>query len=232
MKRELETLVALQENDKRIRALQDQLQRLLQQRQQLQATLEAETEELQAEKRKLADLERLSREQNAAVDDLDAQLRKYQKQLDDGLLSFKEMEAYREKVQHGRQRIEQLEEEAISLMEKLAQEAERAAQREASFAQWRSRMDEEIAEVDRELERQRRKLEEGEAQRQTLAQHMDPALLERYERLHAEYEDPVASVRDGRCTSCNLQLSEITLERVREGHDLVTCENCLRILHS
>lgn len=232
MKKELENLIALQAQDKRIRALQETFQRLLEQRKQLQATLEEETDALSKEKSKLADLERLSRDRNAAVDDLDAQLRKYQQQLDEGLLSFKEMESYREQVQHGRERMELMEEEAISLMDQLVKEREVMAQRETSFSQWKSRIDEEIAELDRELEEERKRIEEEEAKRQTLAGQVDPQLLERYERLLAEYEDPLACVRDGHCTSCNLQLSEITIERVREGLDIVTCENCLRILYS
>jgi hypothetical protein len=232
MRKQLESLLALQVQDQRIRALQEKRQRLLQQRQQLQTTLEEELQALEDEKRKFADLERLSRERNAAVDDLDAQIRKYQQQLEGGLLSFKEMEAYREQVEHARHQMEQLEEEAIPLMDQVVKEREKVAQREASFAQWKSRIGEEMADVDRQLEQQRRKVEEEQAHRQALAQQVDAALLERYERLLTEYDDPITFVRDGRCTSCNLQLSEITIERVREGFDIVTCENCLRILHA
>ncbi|OGF53978.1 MAG: hypothetical protein A2Z21_05160 [Candidatus Fraserbacteria bacterium RBG_16_55_9] len=232
MKKELEALLAVQAQDTRIRALEEKIQRILKQRQQLQATVEAEAKTLEAEKHKLADLERLSRERNAAVDDLDSQIRKYQQQLEGGLVSFKEMESLRELVQHSRERIEKLEEEAISLMDQVVKESEAMVQREGSFSQWKGRMDEEIAEVDRELEEQRRKIDGERMKRQALAEQVDAALFERYERLLAEYEDPLASVRDGRCTSCNLQLSEITIERVREGLDILTCENCLRILYS
>ena len=232
MKKELETLLALQAQDTRIRALEEKLQRTLKQRQQLQSTLETEAKALEDEKCKLADLERLSRERNDAVDDLDAQVRRYQQQLEGELLNFKEMESLREQIQRSRERIENLEEEAISLMDQVAKETEAMERRKTSFSQWKSRINEEITEVDRELEEQRRKIEGECMKRQALAQQVDAALFERYERLLAEYEDPLASVRDGRCTSCNLQLSEIAFERVREGLDIVTCENCLRILYS
>ncbi len=231
MKKELEALLALQAQDKRLRTLQDQLQRLFEQRQQLQATLDAEEQILAEERRRLAELQRLSWEKTAEVDDLDVQIRKYEHQLEEGLLSFKEMEALREKVQHSRQRMEQLEEEAIPLLERVEQERAKMAEREAAFAQWKSRMAEEVAEVNQQSEEQRRKIEEEQAKRRELAQHVDAALLERYERLRAEYEDPLVAVRDGRCNGCKLNLSETTIERVREGLDLVTCENCLRILY-
>jgi len=231
MREELEALLALQEQDVRIRDLEEKFHRLQDHLKQLEATLAAEEASLEEERRKLEELRRLSRERAAEVDDLDVQIRKYEKQLEEGLLSFKEMEALREKVRHSRERMEALEEEAIELLDRLEAEEERMKARLEAYARWRERIEEERAEVERQLKQQGRKIEEERAKRQSLVKGVDAALLERYERLLAEYDDPVVPMRDGRCTSCNLRLSETTIERVREGLELVTCENCLRILY-
>jgi len=232
MKRELETLLAVQAQDAHLRTLQEKLGQLTERRKDLEETLKAEERSLQDEQRRLEDLRRLSRERTAEVDDLDAQIRRYEQQLEEGLLSFKEMEALREKVASSRQRMERLEEEAIELLDRLEEEEEEMAAREKTFSQWRSRIEEEFQELDRSIEEHRRRIAEAEERREALARDVEAALLERYERLSAEYEDPVVPVRDGRCTGCNLRLSETTIERVREGSDIVTCENCLRILYA
>ena len=232
MKRKLDALLALTAQDARLRALHEKLERLQAQLRQLEGTLAAEQRALDEERRKLEELKRLGRERSAEVDDLDAQLRKYQRQLDEGLLSFKEMEALREKIASGRRRMERLEEEAIELLERAEQQEATLKTQEASFAQWKARLEGEIAELRREIEHQQRVLEQERAKRDRLLKEVEPGLLERYRRLSADYDDPVVPVRDGRCTGCTLQLSEITLERVREGREVTTCESCGRILYA
>jgi len=232
MSKELAALLALHAQDSHLRRLEERLDRLLAQKKQLEETVASEEQELAARKEALEALKRRSRERAAEVDDLDTQIRKYQQQLDEGLLSFKEMEALREKVQSSRTRMEALEEEAIALLDEVEREEAAMREREAAFRKWHERMAEELAEIDREIEAQRRNLEAERTKRETLAQEVDAALRERYERLLREYENPVVPLREGRCTGCRLQVSEITVERVREGREIVACENCLRILYA
>lgn len=232
MSKELEALLALHAQDARLRSLEEKLDRLLAQKKQLEETLAAEERELAARREALEELRRRSRERAAEVDDLDTQIRKYQHQLDEGLLSFKEMEALREKVQSSRARMEALEEEAIALLDEVEREEAAMREREEAFRKWRGRISEEITEVEQEIEAQRKELEEERAKREALALRVDGALREQYERLLREYENPIVPLREGRCTGCRLQVSEITVERVREGRETVTCENCLRILYA
>ncbi len=142
------------------------------------------------------------------------------------------MEALREKIASSRQRMEALEEEAIELLDRVEQQEAALQKQEVSFVQWRKRMEEEIAELRREIEQHRQKIEQEQAKREQLVTEVEPALLEHYQRLLADYEDPIVPVRDGRCTGCTLQISEITLERVREGREITTCESCGRILYA
>jgi predicted nucleic acid-binding Zn-ribbon protein len=232
MRKELETLTALQTQDTLLRTLQERLERFQAQERSLLETLAEEERSFQEEQRKLEDLRRLSRERAAAADDLDVQIRKYEKQLDEGLVSFKEMEALREMVQHSRQRMEELEDEALELFDRVEAEEATLEKRAATYEKWKRRIEEELAELRREMEAQRAKLEEAQGERRRLAQGVEPALLEHYERLLRDYENPVVPVRGGRCAGCSLQLSEITLERVREGREIVTCESCMRILYA
>lgn len=232
MSKELTALLALHAQDSHLRRLEERLDRLLSQKKQREETLASEERELAAHREALEALRRRSRERAAEVDDLDTQIRKYQHQLDEGLLSFKEMEALREKVRSSRTRLEALEEEAIALLDEVEREEAAMREREAAFQKWHERMAGELAEIAQEIEAHQRRLESERAKREALAREVDPALREQYERLLQEYENPVVPLREGRCTGCRLQVSEITAERVREGREIVTCENCLRILYA
>ncbi len=232
MRKELETLVTLQTQETLLHTLQERLQRFQDRERSLLETLAEEERALEEERRKLEDLQRLSRERAAEADDLDVQIRKYEKQMEEGLISFKEMEALREMVQHSRRRMEELEDEALELFDRVEAEEATLEKRSATHQKWKRRIEEELAELRQEMKAHRQKLEAAQAKRRQLAQDVEPSLLEHYERLLRDNENPIVSVRGVRCTGCNLQLSEITLERVREGREIVTCESCLRILYA
>jgi len=228
----MRALIELAEQDQRIQKLQTRLAGLRDQKDQVDAKIESERADLEAKRADLGELERRSREINAEVDDLDSQIRKHEHQLAEGLLSFKEMETVRDRIQHNRERMEALEEEALELMDQVETRQAEMAEEEARYNDWKARMDEELATLNADIDEQSRKIEEAQAKRAELADAVEARLYERYERLRGELADPIVPVRNGRCTGCQLGLSETTLERVREGSDLLTCENCMRILYA
>ncbi len=228
----MRALIELADQDQRIEKLRTKLAGLQDQKRQVEAKIESERAKLEAKRGDLHELERRSREAGAEVDDLDAQIRKHEKQLDEGLLSFKEMETVRERIAHHRERMEALEDEALELMDQVeAREAEMAEEGKR-FDDWKARMDADLQALQSDIDAQEQKIAEAQAEREELAEAVDERLYERYERLRGELSDPIVPVRDGRCTGCQLGLSETTMERVREGGDLVTCENCMRILYA
>ncbi|MFB6285553.1 MAG: zinc ribbon domain-containing protein [Candidatus Bipolaricaulia bacterium] len=228
----MRALIELAEQDQRIQKLQTRLAGLRDQKGQVEAKIESERADLEAKRADLSELERRSREAGAEVDDLDSQIRKHEHQLEEGLLSFKEMETVRDRIQHNRERMEALEEEALELMDQVEARQAEMAEEEARYNDWKARMDEELATLQADIDEQSRKIEEAQTKRAELADAVEERLHERYERLRGELADPIVPVRNGRCTGCQLGLSETTLERVREGGDLVTCENCMRILYA
>ena len=231
MNQALTALIAVQQKDTQIRTLNDKLRRLADQRKKIEATLVAEEKSEAAAHEKYAALRRQSQERSAQADDLDILIRKYQKQLDDGLVSFKEMESLRHQIQHNRDLMEKAEEEGIILLDQVQSEAAKLKERDSSYQHWKGRIEEEMRDVDDEASQIRQKIAAEEADRARLLESVEPHYLSKYQGLVTSLDQPLASVRDGRCTGCSLPLSQTTIERVREGHDLVTCENCSRILH-
>jgi len=231
MREDLETLRTIQNHDQQARSLQAMISSCEAQIRELQQALAAEVQRLEQIKQKLAELQRQSRERNAEVDDLDAQLRKYQHELDTGLISFKEMEALRTKVTHDRERMEHLEDEALALMDQAEAETQHLKQEEESLAALKAQTAQEIQAVESQITSCRSRITEEQAARAALVEKISSLLFERYERLARDYPDPITAIVNSSCAGCKLKLSEITISRAREGLDVVTCENCARILY-
>jgi len=166
------------------------------------------------------------------VDETDERIRSYQKKLDEDIISYKEMEYLREQVAYLRKRLEELEEEALGLLDEVEADARKLVEDEEAYRKKRADIEAELNKVEAQradLEKQRRSLL---ARREEALAQLPPHLREHYQRLHESVSDPVVPVEDGACGGCHLRLSETTLERVREGREVVVCENCSRFLYS
>jgi len=233
MRERLAQLLLLQEEDRAIRELGARLRRLEGQREELEQRIAARRAELERKREALEELRRESHRRNDEVDSLDYQLRRYQKQLKEGIMSYREMEALKEKVEWTRRRMEELADGAIALMNELELREEEFAAEEEAFASWEEEVREEIGRVEGELAARQAELEEARKKREELAAQVEHHLLESYERLLHDfrYEDPLATIEAESCSGCKMWLSENTRERVREGREVVFCENCHRILY-
>ena len=72
-------------------------------------------------------------------------------------------------------------------------------------------------------------LSSGEEERRQLAESLAPSQLRMYERTAARRRPAVARVAGATCSGCRLPLPSRLLQEAR-GDQLVTCENCERIL--
>ena len=57
-----------------------------------------------------------------------------------------------------------------------------------------------------------------------------PTLIQRYINIKKTRANPLAPVRNSRCTGCNMELPSVTLKQVVESGNLKECENCGRLL--
>lgn len=229
MTRELEALLELNRHDAAIREQALKIEGLQRRRAALVSAIAREQAEFLAHKRQFEELQRQSREKSREVDDLDAQIRADTEKLRTGLLSYKEMDALRVRVEHSRARIDQLEDEAIALINKVEEQAPLIRKAEEDFLKWKAKIDQEIAQIDQEIASQTQSWEQLKRERAQHAAAVEPQLLRQYEELRTRYEDPIAAVHNGVCSGCNLRVSEIAVERVRS--EIVTCENCSRLLY-
>ena len=229
----LNLLLQIQEQDYSIRELGARIRKLVARKEKLEREIAEERADLERKEQALEELRHESNRRNDEVDSLDDQIRNYQKQLDEGIMSYREMEALKEKIERTKARMEELEDEAIELMNEIeAREEDLAREREA-YREWEQGVRGEIRRVEQEGATRRAELEEAKRRRAELTAGVERHLLEQYERLLKDYgyEEPIAAVEGESCSGCKMRLSQNTLERLREGRELVVCENCHRILY-
>ena len=76
------------------------------------------------------------------------------------------------------------------------------------------------------------RLEELTRERAELAGKIDEDLLGRFERLFTSKGDAVVVALEHEvCTGCHMKVTTQTAHRVKAGKEIVSCENCGRILH-
>ncbi|QAA77353.1 MAG: hypothetical protein BIP78_1589 [Candidatus Bipolaricaulis sibiricus] len=227
----LSRLLELAEADAYLRVLDGRLSDLEREEKHLHERLTLEDEEFKRRQETNRALRLSALAKTGEVDATDERIRSYQHKLDHDIIPYKEMEYLREQVALLRERLDELATEALQLMADA--DADDGALRVESdeHAVRRGRLEDELAAV---ADRRAATLAEREAlrvRRQGLLQSVPAHLRGHYERLLAGGGSPVVPVVAGVCGGCHLRLAETTVEKVKAGREVVTCEHCSRFLY-
>ena len=231
MHKVIAVLLDVQASDAKQARILAQIRILEGQKRQLSAKLTSDEERLDQQRQQLRELEHTSLMSNLQVDELDAQIREYERSLNDDIISYKEMEVLREKIARERTRISELEDRALEIMDEI--EAAKAAlgAAENDLESRRNEHASQMSELDAAIARQQELLANEQAIRDEFVAGLSSYVIKKYDALRVNFSDPVVGITDGTCEGCKLRISSSTVERVRGERDLVTCENCNRILY-
>lgn len=230
MLEEIRPLFELQKLDESLSDLVLHLKELEAQRARLVQKVRDEEQSVERLREQLAALERDSRLSNLEVDELDMHIRDYQKRLDEGIISFKEMEDLRLKIASEKKRMSTLEDTAITLMDSIEESRGKVAQAAASLEKRLQELQAQIHGVDEEAENATARLEDLTKQRENHTSAIPSYLLKQYGNLCAKFSNPVVEIQNGVCTGCKLRVSGNTVERAKGNMGITTCEHCSRIL--
>ncbi|GIJ21211.1 zinc ribbon domain-containing protein [Micromonospora lutea] len=205
-----------------------------------------ERAELEALARELSALEDERVRAQVAVDDLDRDIARMEKDVDQvrarktrnedrltaGTGPARELEALQHELASLNRRQSDLEDAELELMEQretaqsvldgVEQRLTEVRERRAATEQ---RRDDSLAEISREEEFKR-------SARQPLANDLPGDLVQLYERIRTDTGLGAALLAAGRCGGCRLELSGADLGRIRKADpdDVVRCEECRRIM--
>jgi hypothetical protein len=205
----------------------------------------AEIAELQA---KRSDVENLGRDARIVVDDLTAEQKKVdgdveavkarrsrdRDRMDQGLVTNpKDLERMQHELESLERRISSLEDDELEVMERLEEAQAELAKLEAMVAETEERLRVLVAVRDQKLADIDARLEETQADRGPATDGLPADLIALYDRLREQKGGVgAAALRARECGGCRLALDSVELTRIKglPEDEVVRCEECQRIL--
>jgi predicted nucleic acid-binding Zn-ribbon protein len=228
---ELEQLLILQDRDQKIRQIRTEIETVPLRRSSLEAQLAASRASVEGLKQRARQVEidrkRLELDVGTRTETISRlKTQQYQTRKNEEFRAIgHEIERYENEIR----KIEDDELELMVLADKvkadLAEEEKIATAAQNSIA----RQTADLEEKSRALESQLQGLSK---ERSELAGKIDEDLLGRFERLFKSKGDAaVVAIEHGVCTGCHMKVTTATAAQVRAGKEIVSCENCGRILY-
>ena len=231
MHSDLEQLIVLQDRQQKIRQIQTEATTVPLQQKNLQAQLTACSANVEALKQKARQVEihrkKLELDVGTRAESISRlKTQQYQTRKND------EFQAIGHEIERYESEIRKLEDAELELMEqadKLKAEIEAAEKTAKSTTELISRQLSDLEAKSKTLESQE---EELTKERSELSAKIDEDLLSRFDRLFKSKGDAaVVALEHEVCTGCHMKVTTATAMRVRVGKEIVSCENCGRILY-
>jgi uncharacterized protein len=228
---ELEQLLVLQDRQQKIRQIQAEIKTLPLERSHLESQLAASAAGVDALKQKARQVEierkRLELDVGTRTESiLRLKTQQYQTRKND------EFQALGHEIERYENEIRKLEDQELELMieaDKLKGEVEGA---EKSASATKDTISRQLTDLETKSKALGSQQQELETEREALATQIDADLLDQFERLfNSKGDAAVVAVEHGVCTGCHMKVTTATASRVKAGKEIVSCENCGRILY-
>ena len=232
MKAELQQLVALQHLDTSIRKLQAELEAIPQRR----AEIESEFDQRAFEIKALENQRDEARHARTRLETEVGEQRTRVERAERNLMSSKKPDEYTAAIREAdaaRKQIAALETQILEQMEALEKAEGLLTERADEIASLNSDREARLQQFDEETREQSNKLTSSRTEREQLVAALPKSMGALYVRISARIRDgvAVAEARNGACMACFMALRPQAMAQVRRGEEVVTCDNCNRILY-
>jgi len=232
VKAELQQLVALQNLDTSIRKLQSDLESIPQRR----AEIESEFDQRAFEIRALENRRDEARHARTRLETEVGEQRQRVERADRNLMSSTKQDEYTAAIREAdaaRKQIATLETQILEQMEALESAEAALNERADEVASLNSDREARLQSFDEETRLQAEKLTTSRTERERLVAALPKAMGAQYVRIVARIRDgiAVAEARNGACMACFMALRPQAMAQVRRGEEIITCDNCNRILY-
>jgi predicted nucleic acid-binding Zn-ribbon protein len=228
---ELEQLLVLQDRQQKIKQVQAEIRSLPLQRKNLEEHLAAGLASLEALKQKgrHIEMERKKLELDVgtraeSVSRLKTQ--QYQTRKND------EFQAIGHEIQRYESEISKIEDAELELMEQADHVKAELVGEEKKAAATKESTSRQMTDLEAKSKILETRLEDLNKERAELSGKIDEDLLSRFERLFTSKGDAVVVALEHEvCTGCHMKVTTATAMQVKAGKEIVSCENCGRILY-
>ena len=232
MQPELEQLLILQDRDRKIRQIRAEVKSLPLQRAQLDSQLAAINAGVEAikQKAKHAEMDRKKLEldvgtRTESINRLRTQQYETRKN--------EEFRAIGNEIERYQKEISALEDQELEIMDQLDKIKVELGDEEKKARAGRESVARQLADLESKGGILDARLQELTNERAELASKIDEDLLERFERIFASKGDAaIVALEHEVCTGCHMKVTTQTAHRVKSGREIVSCEQCGRILYS
>ncbi|HYN14452.1 MAG TPA: C4-type zinc ribbon domain-containing protein [Terriglobales bacterium] len=230
MNPDLEKLIALQEADREIERLNQEIALLPRRVAAIEAQLADTRAQVEKAKAAIAVTQKDRKKLDTEIQDHQQKISKYREQS----LAVKTNEQYRAlllEITFAEQAIRACEDKILDGM--LAIEAQEKSQMAAE-----AELKRETAEIEKEKSAARARTEEDQkqladwtARRSLLRSETSADVVPYYDRVVKLRKSGISDVRDGKCAACNVMLRPQTYNEVRANDRVIACDSCGRILY-
>ena len=232
MKAELAQLIALQNADTNIRRLQTEIESIPSRR----AEIEKEFDQRAFEIRGMEERRDLARHERTRLEAEIFEQKQRAERADRNLMAAKKPEEYTAAIREAdaaRKQISAFETQVLEQMEISEQAEKELAERAPEVEKLRSEMEAGFKTFDKQAKAQQKLLEQAHEDRERLTRELPKATSALYKRISSRIRDgvAVAEARNGACTACYMALRPQIMSQVRKGDEVITCDNCNRILY-
>jgi hypothetical protein len=228
----LELLINLQGIDLQIRAIDNQISKLLKEKNTLEQNWLKSQEELENLKIQLEDGQKLRRKYDRELETKESDTKKYKAQI----LNVKTNREYKsllQEINRAKSTSEQLEEEILKLMEANEGLQQQINDCQKKLEQERKRLEEEKQKLQTLKDKYEQEKENLKHQREQLKQGIEPKLLANYEQLlKTKAGTALTLAKDGVCQGCFIHLTPQNYEEIKKKDRIYSCPNCFRILYT
>src|SRR5215207_2417632 len=231
MKAELEKLIALQNLDTTIRRLEKELEAIPQRR----AEIENEFDQRAFQIRVLENQRDEARHNRTRLENEVVDQRSRAERAERNLMSSKKQDEYTAAIREAdaaRKQISALETQILEQMDAFEQAEAALKERADEIATLNSDREARLKLFDEEKKSQSDQLAAARVEREQVFANLPKAMSNMYSRIRARIRDgvAVAEARNRSCTACFMALRPQVMAEIRRGEDVLTCDNCGRIL--
>jgi predicted nucleic acid-binding Zn-ribbon protein len=227
----IEKLLVLQDRDRKINRVQQELAFISPERESLRAKASTTQAQLDAAKTRVKQIESERKRLEIDVESKKTQIEKYANQQ----LQTRKNEEYRalaQEIEHCKAEITKIEDGEIELMEKAEAAQKEVLRAMADASEAKKQVENQVAELDKREQNLKKELAELQQGRTELAGAVDETVRLRYERLLKNKGDNViVGINHGVCGGCHMKLPPQILVSCRGQKEIVACSNCGRILY-
>jgi len=227
---EIEKLLVIQDRDRKIRTLKQELKMSPLESKDLEEKLAAGQKQLEAVKLKAKEIEVERKKLEVEVQAKRDTINKYQTQKFQTRKN-EEFQALNNEITRYEGEIRTIEDRELELMESAEQAKATIATTDKETQASKAQIERQLADIAAKTSALAAQLKDLEAERAKLAEGVDEDLLDTFNRLFVNKTEAVVPLEHDVCMGCHMKITTQTVVRVKGGKEIVHCEQCGRILY-